>query len=151
MCPKLPLVNNPPFRHWYGNLSQVTRPHAMAHCGYIEDVPEEPKKDSDDGNSDQTPDSDLTLTLIWIWTQIPIQILTPNLTPNPNTTKETWSKACPKLSRVSPSPFTKTQANQKWNAGILIHLIVLIWKKLRGFLLQCKLNFWSKPKSFQTE
>ena len=24
-------------------------------------------------------------------------------------------------------------------------------KKLRGFLLQCKLNFWSKPKSFQTK
>jgi len=24
-------------------------------------------------------------------------------------------------------------------------------KKLRGFLLQCKLNFWSKPKSFCTE
>ena len=24
-------------------------------------------------------------------------------------------------------------------------------KKLRGFLLQCKLNFWSKPKHFCTE
>ena len=24
-------------------------------------------------------------------------------------------------------------------------------KMLRGFLLQCKLKFWSKPKSFQTK
>ena len=29
--------------------------------------------------------------------------------------------------------------------------MVLIQKKLRGFLLQCKLNFRSKPKSFQID
>ena len=53
-----PPVNNPPFRHWYGNPSQSTQPHATAPCAHIEDVPEEPEKDSDNDDPDQTPDLD---------------------------------------------------------------------------------------------
>ena len=55
-CAQNSPVNNPPFRHWYGNPLQSTQPCAMAPHGHIEDVPKEPKKDSDDGDPD--PDLD---------------------------------------------------------------------------------------------
>jgi len=73
----------------------------------------------------------------------------PKSNPEPEHNEGNLIKACLKLSRVSPSQFIKTQANQKQSSGILICLMVLIQKNLEVFC--CKLNFWSKPKSFQTK
>ena len=134
-----PPVNNPPFRHRYSNPSQLTQPHATAPRSHIEDVPEEPEKDSDNGNPDQTPDSD------------------PDPDPEPKSNRKpehnegnlikSLSEAIKSLAESVHKDLSKSKVKIRdpdmFDSSDS--------KKLRGFLLQCKLNFWSKPKSFQTE
>ena len=81
---------------------------------------------------------DILTTLTVPLTPTQIQIPNPNLNPNPESdykpepTKGNLIRIYLKLLSVSLSPFTTMQATQKQRSGILIHLMVLIWKKLRG-------------------
>ena len=108
-------------------------------------MPEEPEKDSDNGDPDQTPDSDAN----------------PDLDPNPDPKPKSdpkpghndgnmiksLSKAIKSLTESVHKDPSKSKAKIRdpnmFDGSEL--------KKLRGFLLQYKLNFCSKPKSFKTE
>jgi len=106
--------------------------------GHIEDVPEEPKKYSNEGN----PDPDLD----------PDPKPKPKSDHKPKHNKgnliKNWYKAINSLTKSVHKDPSKSKAKHRdpntFNGSDLK-------KKLGGFLLQCKLNFQSKPKSFCTE
>jgi len=103
----------------------------------MEDVPEEPKKDSDDGNPDRTPDSD------------------PDPDPDPNPKHEHNNGNLIKSLSKAIKSFTESVHKDPSESKAKIRDPNMFdssdSKKLRGFLLQCKLNFQSKPKFFQTK
>jgi len=133
-----PLVNNPPFRHRYSNPSQSTQPHATAPCGHIKDVPEEPKKDSNDGNPDQTPDSD------------PDPDLDPNPDPEPESDHEPEHNKGNLINSLSEAIKSLAKSVHKDLSESKVEIRDPNMfdgsdsKKLRGFLLQCKLGKDSK-------
>ena len=124
-----PPVNNPPFRHRYSNPLQLTQPHATAPCGHIEDVPEEPEKDSDNGNPDQTPDPD------------PDPDPEPESNHKPKHNKGNLIKSLSEAIKSLTESVHKDPSELKAKIRDPDTFDGSDSKKLRGFLLQCKLNF----------
>ena len=114
----------------------------MAPCGYIEDMPEEPKKYSNDGNPDWTPDSDPDPDLD------PDPDPEPKSDPEPECNEGNLIKSLSEAVKSLAESVHKDPSESKVKIRDPNMFDGSDLKILRGFLLQCKLKFWSKPKPF---
>ena len=116
----------------------------MAPHGHIEDVPEEPRKDSNDSDPDWTPDSDPDLD--------PDPDPDPKSDPKPGHNDGNLIKSLSKaIKNISKSVHKDPSESQAKNRDPNMFDCSDLKKQLRDFLLQWKLNFWSKPNSFCTK
>jgi len=121
----------------------------MAPCGHIEDVPKEPEKDSNDDNPDRIPDPDPDPDSDP--EPDPNPDPEPKSNPKPERNEGNLSKSLSKAIKSRARSIHKDPSKKKAKIRDPNMFDGSNLKNIRGFLLQCKLNFRSKPKSFQTE